>query len=526
MHSRGNIGRMYPGKYATERADQPCFVMASTGEVVTYGEYESRTNRLAHLLRAQGLQRLDHYSIFMENGPRYLEMCGAGERAGLYYTCINSHLTADELAYIVTNSDSRVFITSREKLPLARDIVPMCPAVERWLVVDGPSSDAPFEDYLTAVAEYPDTPIPDERNGAAMLYSSGTTGRPKGIMRQLPDVAPDDALPLMQFLIQQWRYREGQIYLSPAPLYHSAPQGAVGLTIRSGGTAIIMERFDPEQYLQLVERYRVTHSQLVPTMFSRMLKLPDDVRSRYDLSSLEVVVHAAAPCPIPVKEAMIEWWGPVIIEYYAATEGIGYTTCDSKEWLAHKGTVGQCKLGVLHILDDEFHEVPNGTPGTIWFESPAGLTYWRDPDKTKEATSPDGRMHTTGDVGYVDDDGWLFLTDRKSFMIISGGVNIYPQETENLLVTHPKVADAAVFGVPHPDLGEEVKAVVQPMPGIGPGPELERELIEFCQANLSRQKCPRTVDFEAELPRLPTGKLYKATLRDRYWGEGQSRILR
>jgi long-chain acyl-CoA synthetase len=516
---------MYPGKYATERADQPCFIMATSGEVVTYGEFERRTNRLAHLLRDQGLQRLDHYSIFMENNPRYLEMCGAGERSGLYYTCINSHLLGDELAYIVNNSESRVFITSREKLDVAREIVPLCPNIERWLVVDGPADESPFEDYLTVVSGYPDTPIADERNGAAMLYSSGTTGRPKGIVRQLPDVGPADALALMQFLIGQWRYREGQIYLSPAPLYHSAPQGAVGLTIRSGGTAIIMERFDPEQYLQLVERYAVTHSQLVPTMFNRMLKLPDDVKHAYDLSSLETVVHAAAPCPIPVKEAMIEWWGPVIVEYYAATEGIGYTTCDSHEWLAHKGTVGRCVLGVLHILDDEFHEVPNGTPGTIWFESPAGLSYWKDPEKTKEATSPDGKMNTTGDVGYVDDDGWLFLTDRKSFMIISGGVNIYPQETENLLVTHPKVADAAVFGVPNVDLGEEVKAVVQPMPEVQPGPELERELIAFCQEHLSRQKCPRSIDFEEQLPRLPTGKLYKKTLRDRYWGDQQSRIL-
>ena len=515
---------MYPGTYATTKADEPCFIMATTGEVVTYGEYESRTNRLAHLLRDQGLARLDHYSIFMENNPRYLEMCGAGERSGLYYTAINSHLTAEELAYIVNNSESRVFITSREMLNVAREIVPMCPGVERWLVVDGPASDAPFEDYLTAVPGYPDTPIADERQGAAMLYSSGTTGRPKGITRQLADVSPSEALALMQFLITQWRYREGQIYLSPAPLYHSAPQGAVGLTIRSGGTAIIMERFDPEQYLQLVERYKVTHSQLVPTMFNRMLKLPEDVRSKYDLSSLETVVHAAAPCPIPVKEAMIEWWGPKIIEYYAATEGIGYTTCDSYEWLAHKGTVGQCKLGVLHILDEEYREVPNGTPGTIWFESPAGLDYWKDPEKTKEATTPDGTMHTTGDVGYVDDDGWLFLTDRKSFMIISGGVNIYPQETENLLVTHPKVADAAVFGVPHPDLGEEVKAVVQPMPDVAPGPALERELIAYCQEHLSKQKCPRSVDFEEQLPRLPTGKLYKKTLRDRYW-EGDSRLL-
>ncbi len=516
---------MYPGKHAVERADQPAFIMATSGEVVTYGDYEARTNRLAHLLRDQGLQRLDHYSIFMENNSRYVEMCGAGERAGLYYTCINSHLTTDELAYIVNNRDSRVFITSREKLDVARDVVALCPNIERWLVVDGPADEAPFEDYLTAVSAYPDTPIADERQGSSMLYSSGTTGRPKGIVRQLADVTPDQALALMSFLLGQWRYREGQTYLSPAPLYHSAPQGAVGLTIRVGGTAIIMERFDPEQYLQLVEKYQVTHSQLVPTMFNRMLKLPPEVRSKYDLSSLEAVVHAAAPCPIPVKEQMIEWWGPVIIEYYAATEAIGFTSCDSHEWLAHKGTVGQCKLGVLHILDDDFKEVPNGTPGTIWFEAPAGLNYWKDPDKTKEATTPDGKMHTTSDVGYVDNDGWLFLTDRKSFMIISGGVNIYPQETENLLVTHPKVADAAVFGVPHPDLGEEVKAVVQPMPDVEGTPALERELIAFCQEHLSKQKCPRSIDFDAELPRLPTGKLYKKTLRDRYWGEGQSRIL-
>ncbi len=516
---------MYPGKYAAQRADEPCFIMASSGEVVTYAEYEARTNRLAHLLRAQGLQRLDHYSIFMENNARYLEMCGAGERAGLHYTPINSHLTAEEVAYIVDNSDSRVLITSRAMREVALAAAPLCPKLERFLMVDATPEDAPFEDYLTAVSTFPDTPIADERNGAAMLYSSGTTGRPKGIVRQLPDVTPGEALALMGFLLGQWQYREGMIYLSPAPLYHSAPQGAVGLTIRSGGTAIIMERFDPEQYLQLVERYGVTHSQLVPTMFNRMLKLPAEVRDRYDLSSLEAVVHAAAPCPIPVKEQMIEWWGPVIIEYYAATEAIGFTSCTSEEWLAHKGTVGRTKLGVLHILDDDFDEVPNGTPGTIWFEAPVGLDYWKDPDKTREATTPDGRMHTTGDVGYVDDDGWLFLTDRKTFMIISGGVNIYPQETENLLVTHPKVADAAVFGVPNADLGEEVKAVVQAIPGVEPGPELEAELMAFCQQHLSRQKCPRSIDFEAELPRLPTGKLYKKTLRDRYWGDTQSRIV-
>jgi long-chain acyl-CoA synthetase len=357
-----------------------------------------------------------------------------------------------------------------------------------------------------------------------MLYSSGTTGRPKGIIRTLPDQPPGEPLPLFTFLTNLWRYRPDMIYLSPAPLYHSAPQAAVGLTVRMGGTAVIMERFDPERYLQLVEQYSVTHSQLVPTMFSRMLKLPDEVRRRYDLSSLEVVVHAAAPCPVPVKEQMIEWWGPIIHEYYGATEAIGFTACDSEEWLAHKGTVGKVLVGDLHILDDDMQECPLGTPGTIWFTVPAPLAYFNDEEKSRSSMSPDGTMATVGDVGYLDEDGYLYLTDRATFMIIAGGVNIYPQETENLLITHPKVADAAVFGVPDPDLGEQVKAVVQPMPGVEPGPALEQELIAFCQAHLARQKCPRSIDFDPELPRLPTGKLYKRVLRDRYWEGHQQRI--
>jgi hypothetical protein len=308
------------------------------------------------------------------------------------------------------------------------------------------------------------------------------------------------------------------IYLSPAPLYHSAPQAAVNLTIKMGGTVIVMENFDPERYLELVEKWGVTHSQLVPTMFSRMLKLPEAVRKRYDLSSLEIAVHAAAPCPAAVKDDMIKWWGPIIHEYYGATEGLGFTACSSAEWLAHRGTVGRVLLGELHILDEDMKPCPVGTPGTIWFRTATPFEYFNDPNKTREARSPDGSMSTVGDVGYVDSDGFLHLTDRATFMIISGGVNIYPQECENLLITHPKIADAAVFGVPNADLGEEVKAVVQPMPGILPGPDLAEELIFFCSQSLSRQKVPRSIDFENELPRLPTGKLYKRLLRDRYLG--------
>jgi long-chain acyl-CoA synthetase len=516
---------MYPGKHAATDPQRPAFIMAQTGAVVTYGELEVRTNRLAHLLRASGLSPRDHYAIFMENSPRYLETCGAGERAGLYYTCINSYLTAEELAYIVNNSEAKILITSEAKRDVALAALKNCPKIELCLVVDGRGDGKHVQNLDEATAPYPAPPIADEALGTPMLYSSGTTGRPKGILRPLPLQPPSQQLPLFDFLVRLWRYRDRMIYLSPAPLYHSAPQAAVNLTIRQGGTAIIMERFDPERYLELVDTYKVTHSQLVPTMFSRLLKLPEAVRRRYDLSSLEVVIHAAAPCPIQVKEQMIEWWGPIIHEYYGATEAVGFSACDSAEWLAHRGTVGRVLFGELHVLDDAMQPSPTGTPGTLWFKTATPFQYFNDPVKTAEARSADGSMSTVGDVGYLDNDGYLYLTDRASFMIISGGVNVYPQECENLLITHPKVADAAVFGVPNEDLGEEVKAAIQLMPGIAPGPGIAEELIAFCAEHLARQKCPRSIDFEAELPRLPTGKLYKRVLRDRYWKDRKTRIV-
>ncbi len=521
---------MYPGSAANP--EHPCFIMASTGETVSYADFEARANALAQVLRNEGLRRLDHYSILMENNDRYLESCAAGERSGLYYTCINSYLTGDEVAYILENSESQVLITSASRLAVALEAVALCPNVKLCLVTGADASTladidshARFESYEAAIAGQPTGPIADEWLGTSMLYSSGTTGRPKGIIRPLPEEPPSFNMPLFGFLDQLWQYRDGMVYLSPAPLYHSAPQAAVNLTLRRGGTVVIMERFDPERYLQLIEEYSVTHSQLVPTMFSRMLKLPEEVRTRYDLSSLEFAVHAAAPCPVPVKEQMIEWWGPIIHEYYGATEGLGFTACDTEEWLAHPGTVGRVILGNLHVLDDDGNPSPKGEPGTLWFETATEFEYFNDPNKTAEATSADGTMTSVGDVGYVDDDGFLYLTDRATFMIISGGVNIYPQETENLLITHPKVADAAVFGVPNVDLGEEVKAVVQLMPGVPETDDTVAELLAFCGEHLSRQKIPRSIDFEAELPRLPTGKLYKRTLRDRYWGDGKSRIV-
>jgi len=514
---------MFAGDYATQHPDRPAFIMAGSGESVSYKEYEARTNQLCHLLRDVGLARLDHYAIFMENNARYLECCGAGERAGLYYTCINHYLQAAELAYILNNSESKVLVVSVEKLPVAKIALRDAPAVSLCLVVGGEDDGERFRNFESAVGRYPSKPIEDESLGTSMLYSSGTTGRPKGILRPLPKQAPDKALPLFNFLSNLWRYREDMIYLSPAPLYHSAPQAAVGLTIRHGGTVVIMERFDAEQYLAMIKLHQVTHSQLVPTMFGRLLKLPEDVKSRADLRSLEIAIHAAAPCPVKIKEAMIDWWGPIIHEYYGATEGLGFAALDSHEWLANKGSVGKVILGELQVLDEHGEPSAEGEPGELWFKTATEFSYFNNAEKTQEATSADGSLSTVGDVGYLKD-GYLYLTDRATFMIISGGVNIYPQETEDLLITHPKIADAAVFGVPNEDLGEEVKAVVQVMDGIEPNETLITELLGYCAEHLSRQKCPRSIDFADELPRLPTGKLYKRLLKDRYWADHKNRI--
>ena len=516
---------MYPGQHAVQRADQPAIVMGRSGETITYRELEARSNRLAHLLRAIGLKRLDHYAIFMENHPRFVECCAAGERSGLYYTAVNSFLTAGELAYIVNNSQSKVLIASQAKRESALAALSDCPKVELCLIVDGPSAGSRVRNFSEATAEFPATPIADESLGAAMLYSSGTTGRPKGVLRPLPDQPPDEPLSALSARLNVWRFREGQVYLSPAPLYHSAPLAGVGGTLRRGGTVVVMERFAEEGFLDLVERYRITHTQLVPTMFSRMLKLPEAVRRAYDLSSLEVAIHAAAPCPVPVKRAMIDWWGPIILEYYSATEAMGMTVCDSAEWLAHPGTVGKSVFGEIHVLDDAMREVPVGQTGKLWFKTASPFEYFNDPVRTAEVNSPDGSMSTLGDIGHVDEEGYVYLTDRATFMIISGGVNIYPQECENVLVTHPRVADAAVFGVPHEEMGEQVKAIVQLVPGFAAGAEMEAELIAFCRDHLAHHKCPRSIDFEAELPRLPTGKLYKASLRERYWKGRKSRIV-
>lgn len=515
---------MHPYVYAEKTPDKPAYIMASTGKAVTYRELEDRSNQIAQLFRASGLKTGDAIAIFMENNPEFLQICWAAQRSGLYYTAISSRLTAGEVAYIVKDCGAKILFTSDYLSKVAEELVAddLIPGVERRVMVGKPAQG--YESFDEVVSAMPAQRIADEASGVDMLYSSGTTGRPKGIRLPLPETSIDDAGTLIGLVQLLYSFKEDMVYLSPAPLYHAAPLRYCMAVHRFGGTIIVMEHFDAEEALKLIEKYKVTHSQWVPTMFVRMLKLPDEVRLKYDVSSLKVAIHAAAPCPIPVKEQMIEWWGPVIHEYYAGSEGNGFCALNSEEWLAHKGSVGKPLNAIVHICDENGEEVPPGEPGTIYFESENTFEYYNDPEKTKESRHPKG-WTTLGDVGRVDEDGYLYLTDRKAFMIISGGVNIYPQEAENLLITHPKVADVAVIGVPHEEFGEEVKAVVQPADWNEAGPELEAELLEYCKENLSHIKCPRSIDFDEELPRHPTGKLYKRLIRDRYWGNRDSKIV-
>jgi long-chain acyl-CoA synthetase len=517
---------VYPRLHAATHPDKPAVIMGTSGTTVSYRQLDDRSNRLAQLWWSAGLRPGDHVALFMENNPRYFEVAWAALRSGLYLTAVSSYLTAEEAAYIVNDCGARALVTSTAKRAVAEETVALTPAVELRLVVDGPAEG--HDPYEEAVARHPAEPLAEEPLGDFMLYSSGTTGRPKGIKRPLTGRSVAEGNPAFGPLVTGlYGLSEDTVYLSPAPLYHAAPLVFSCIVQAVGGTVVAMERFDAAQALALIERHRVTTGQFVPTMFVRMLKLPDDERLRHDVSSLKVAVHAAAPCPVPVKQQMIEWWGPVLIEYYSGTEGNGVTLIMSDEWLAHPGSVGRSLGSPLHICDDSGAELPPGEAGIVYFESPAGLPfeYHNDAAKTAGTRHPDHPTWSTlGDLGHLDDEGYLYLTDRKAFMIISGGVNIYPQEIENVLVMHPQVGDVAVFGVPDDDFGEVVKAVVEPAPGVTAGPELERELLAYCRDHLAPFKCPKSVDFEAELPRLPTGKLYKRQLRERYWHGRTARI--
>jgi long-chain acyl-CoA synthetase len=499
---------------AVATPDKPAIIMYPSGTVVTFGELEARANRIAHLFRAAGLVEGDAVAIIMENNEHMHAVMWAARRAGLYYVPINTHLTAAEAAYIIDNSAAKAIVGSGALRAALAELGAELPngLPEVLLIVDGEL--AGWQRYPECVADQPDTPIADEIEGDLLQYSSGTTGRPKGIKRDLPHVPPAESPGLMSALIGFWMNPDA-VYLSPAPLYHTAPSVWSMQTQAGGITTVILEKFDAEGALEAIQKHRVTHGQFVPVMFTRMLKLPAEVRNSYDVSSLQRVMHAAAPCPVEIKKQMIDWWGPIVDEYYASSEAIGSTLITAEDWLTHPGSVGKSMMSALHILDEDGNELPPGQPGEIYFEGGHDFEYLNDAAKTASSRDSHG-WKTVGDIGYLDEDGYLYLTDRRHHMIISGGVNIYPQEAENILVTHPKVMDAAVFGIPDDEMGQRVKGVVQTVDPADATDEFAEELQAWLRDRLSHYKCPRTISFEAELPRTDTGKLYKQSLIEKY----------
>jgi len=514
---------MYPRTHALRNPDKIAALLADTGEQLSYGELDERSTRLARLLREAGLRRGDVLALLSNNDLRCFEVYWAALRSGLFITAVNHHLSPDEVAYIVNDSGARALVVAAAKGELAEAIVEQTPGVALRLAFGGPVRG--HGDYAAALSGASAEPLADEPSGATMLYSSGTTGRPKGVRPELPDRQVHEPGEMVTELAGTlFGLDADTVYLSPAPIYHAAPLRWCGAIQGLGGTVVMTERFDPEGTLAAIAEHRVTAGQFVPTMFVRMLRLDEQVRARYDVSTLRLAVHAAAPCPVEVKHKMIDWWGPVLVEYYASTEGQGMTMINSERWLEKPGSVGKAVVGALRICDDDGGEVPVGEVGTIYFERDiVPFTYHNDPEKTREAQHPEHPTWTTvGDIGRVDEDGFLFLTDRKAFTIISGGVNIYPQEIENALALHPSVEDVAVIGVPDEEMGEAVMAFVQPAPGAVPGPELEREIIDFVRATIARFKAPRAVEFVSDLPRTPTGKLVKHELKRRYLADTSS----
>lgn len=509
---------MHPRIHAETQPDKVALAMASSGETVTYGELEQRANRGAHALRHLGLGKGDTLAIACDNRLEFFDIYWAAQRAGVILVLLSTRLKLDEIVYVVNDSSASVLLVSDALPTVACDLDAARKAMPGLVRVVTIGPVAALPDWNALCASQPAIPIVDEEIGGRMVYSSGTTGKPKGIKFASAIGNPVQPNPAALLFNRLYRLGSGTVYLSPAPLYHSAPMGMTACIQSVSGTAIIMPKFDAEEFLKAIERWKVTAVMAVPTMFIRLLALPPEVRASYDLSSLKTVIHASSPCPVPVKRAMIEWLGPIIDEFYAGSEGNGHVTISSAEWLARPGSVGKAVVGAIHICDDAGNELPIGETGTIYFAGGKPVIYHNDPVKTASVYNPlHPEWSTMGDVGRIDGEGYLYLSDRKDFMIITGGVNVYPQEVEDLLITHPAVADAAVFGVPHPDFGEEVKAVIQPKLWAQATDDLGKDLIAWCRERLADVKCPRSVDFESELPRAETGKLYKKELKARYW---------
>ncbi|PRZ36600.1 fatty-acyl-CoA synthase [Antricoccus suffuscus] len=505
---------MYPGKWAKTQPDHPAVIMSDTGQTLTFRELNERSIRLSHWFHEQGLRHGDVVALLSTNSVEYFEVYWAAVRSGLYLTAINFHLLPGEVGYILNDCQATALVASADLAELATSALAQAPTVCAKLAYKG--SIEGFEDYEQTLQAQPTEELAEHRSGRTMLYSSGTTGRPKGVRLAFSGLnVEDDTDGGLAVMAEIFGFDTDTRYLSPAPLYHAAPLRYSARIQAYGGTVISMPKFDAEEALRLIEKYKITHSQWVPTMFVRMLKLPEEVRAKYDVSSLKIAIHAAAPCPRDVKAAMIDWWGPVLWEYYAGSESNGSTLINSEQWLQKPGSVGKAAAGELHVCDQDGNELPTGEVGKVYFEQEVvEFEYFNDPEKTAASRHPaHDNWSAIGDLGYVDEDGFLFLAERQSFVIISGGVNIYPQEIEDALVLHPSVYDAAIIGVPNPDFGEEVKAVIQLEAGVPPTDETREALMEHLRAHVASFKLPRSIDFIDDLPRTPTGKLRKHEIR-------------
>ncbi len=511
----------HPRTFAQQFPDKPALIMADSGATITYRQLVENADRAAQAFARLGLRQGDTIAILLENQIRYPELCWAAKNSGITYVCVGSSLNIEDAAHIVQDSGAQLLISSQALAETASGVAALVRGIQ-YVMIDG--AIEPFQSYEKLLVEELPIALENRRRGPSMLYSSGTTGRPKGVRTPLPEAPPEAPPARFPMLIQQYGFSPETVFVNPGPLYHAAPLRFMLSIMRAGGTVVGLRKFDALTTLHALQAHKATHALFVPTMFSRMLALPDSAKQGLDISSLRFAIHAAAPCPTGTKQAMIDWWGPIIYELYGGTEAVGHTFINSEEWLSHKGSVGRPSSSCrMRIVDENGHDLPPMSPGLIYMSNGLRFEYHNDPEKTREAYL-EGTWVTMGDIGYLDNDGYLYLTDRQSHMIISGGVNIYPQEAESILADHPAIVDVAVIGVPNEEFGEEVKAIVQPKTMPENPDAMEEELIAYCRSRLSAIKCPRSVDFVVDLPRNEMGKLRKHVLKQKYW-EGRGSLI-